>query len=83
MKTTLWLLWLIFSFLLLGLGSFVSAATDITINYNNVIASSPQYYGSNLVWSDGGKSIIEDRIDKSNMNIMRVFIFQYFIEKDD
>ena len=80
MKTTLWSLWLIFSFLLLSLGSFVSAATDITINYNNVITPSPEYYGSNLVWSDGGENIIRERINKSNMNIMRIFMIQEFIE---
>jgi hypothetical protein len=54
---------------------------DCNIDYNDVIASSPPYYGSNMViWANEDIDVVKDRMNKSNMNIMRLLIAPYVIE---
>ena len=57
-----------------------SAASQLTVDFADVIGPGPQYYGSNLFWTEEDIDLIKDRIEKSNMNIMRLSIFPFFIE---
>ena len=56
------------------------AAAQLTVDFTDVIGRGPQYYGSNLFWTEEDINTIKDRIDDSNMNIMRLTIVQSFIE---
>jgi len=56
------------------------AIAQVTIDFTDVIGPGPQYYGSNLFWTNQDIDLIEDRIIKSNMNIMRLILSPFFIE---
>jgi hypothetical protein len=56
------------------------AAADLSVDFDAVIGTGPQYYGSNLFWTEEDVDLIKDRIDQSNMNIMRVYIQPFLIE---
>jgi len=43
------------------------AIAQVTIDFTDVIGPGPQYYGSNLFWTNQDIDLIEDRIIKSNM----------------
>jgi hypothetical protein len=51
-----------------------SAAAELTVDFAD------EFYGSNLFWTEEDIDLMKDRIDKSNMNIMRLFILPSFIE---
>ncbi|MFX0211421.1 MAG: hypothetical protein ACFFDT_35915, partial [Candidatus Hodarchaeota archaeon] len=64
--------------------STVNAQTTITINYNNTIADSPEYYGSGGVfWTIEDIDIVANRMQASDMNIFRIFIFPLFVESSN
>ena len=52
----------------------------ITVDFADVVGHGPQYYGSNIFWTEEDINLIKDRMDKSNMNIMRLYIFPYYLE---
>ena len=47
------------------------AAAEISVDFADVIGPGPQYYGSNLFWTNEDIDLITERIDKSNITSRR------------